>query len=880
VILAKQQELHLKCELSKKYITITKDYVTMIQTAASSVSSSALENTVNSAVSVTDSYTAAGTAGMIASAHTKLKEQLKKETTAERERCRLQGVDNPSECHADEAGTTAWNHNSHVDVANHADTNNMGQNQQYDANGEPVDDDDEQAPQEAVATSRRLLSAQTLGSVITDILTQVTAEENRVATTCDLQEAAFTSQHVDTVRVAQTQYDAQTQEDEDRLNAAQAAQTQSFEALQSALTRKKTAQSTYDAKATTLRDAIATQTQYVPVVNQAKTDSLKANTDNQAAAQQRIEGSKTKADAKYDEQDALLTDVKAKIAAGLNKSELLQTLTTVVKKVVKTRLYSFTAGSANNFADKASGKYHASGQGGTNSQTYSTDSSTTLTALIEKLIADNTAQLEVVKKASDADLEKAVKTRDDRITAADSTLQDELNRLQGAVDSAKEALDQAKDAEEAQKTIKDAAVADRVAKEATHAQTVEKGNQKKEAANNARTSCQENALSLYKTETAAYDQSLENAKALLAYERGVVAQIRAAMNGDAFAAAPEMKGLNHCTDEKAASVTAATKCNDDKNACEKSKVDALDNGSTQTATSRRLLSADSCADETTSCAAKDTTRTAYTSCIGASLLSTEELKAAFVQLHSKYASETDMDSDNLFSAHKTKMEQVLVAVEGKITQEETAAESQQNADAASSLLKKNTEDAACIATEQAVIDEWNGKVATAKSNFDAAKIVETTEVGKYDALVAITKTKQEEYNEATSKQQTEGATAGTLHEQDVDGAWEVYTTTHGTITSIATADYAYLNEENESLTTIKDIVVQLNLDENLNGAHTASTYTTSTHATAAAETNAHSAGQDINGKEITEEGDDDETETETEDENDQDQGPPQEAVAN
>ena len=184
-ILAKQQELHVKCELSKKYITITKDYVTLIQTAASSVSSNALSTTVNTAVSVTDSYTAAGTAAMIASAHTKLKEQLSKETKAERERCRLQGVDNPG-CHADETGTTAWDHKTHVNVANHADTNAMGQNQQYDANGEPV------------ASSRRLLSAQTLGSVITDILTQVTAEETRIKTECDAQEAAFNSQHVDT----------------------------------------------------------------------------------------------------------------------------------------------------------------------------------------------------------------------------------------------------------------------------------------------------------------------------------------------------------------------------------------------------------------------------------------------------------------------------------------------------------------------------------------------------------------------------------------------------------------------------------------------------------------------------------------------------------
>merc|ERR1740117_2001348 len=56
-ILAKQQELHLKCQLSAKYLEITEGYVTLIQTAASSVSTNALGTTVNSPVSVDDSYT-------------------------------------------------------------------------------------------------------------------------------------------------------------------------------------------------------------------------------------------------------------------------------------------------------------------------------------------------------------------------------------------------------------------------------------------------------------------------------------------------------------------------------------------------------------------------------------------------------------------------------------------------------------------------------------------------------------------------------------------------------------------------------------------------------------------------------------------------------
>merc|ERR1712086_1148557 len=116
-----------------------------------------------------------------------------------------------------------------------------------------------------------------------------------------------------------------------------------------------------------------------------------------------------------------------------------------------------------------------------------------------------------------------------------------------------------------------------------------------------------------------------------------------------------------------------------------------------------------CANKAASCAAKDTTRAAYESCLGpSSLLSTEELKAAFMQLHSKYASETAMS--DTFSLHKTEMERILVEVENKIAGEGTAAQSQHDADGASSLNKKNTDVAACLAAEQAVIDKWDAKV--------------------------------------------------------------------------------------------------------------------------------------------------------------------------
>merc|ERR1712160_209039 len=326
--------------------------------------------------------------------------------------------------------------------------------------------------------------------------------------------------------------------------------------------------------------------------------------------------------------------------------------------------------------------------------------------------------------------------------------------------------------------------------------------------------------------------------------------MRAAMNGEEFGASPEMKTFNHCTDEKAAATAAAAECNNDKNACEHSKITALNDGSTQTA--RRLLSVDHtehahsepCAEEVTACAAKDSTSAAYESCLGpASLLCTEELKAAFVQLHSKYASEAKMS--DTFSEHQEEMESILQAVEAKISDERTAAQNQHDADVASSLAKENSDIADCNAAEQAVIDKWDTRIAAAQAAWDAAAVVEATEIAEYNRLVGIKNDKQELYDAAVSRQAAEGALARQLHQDDVDGAWEYYTSMHGSITSIATADYAYLTEELESLQTVLDIVNQLNLDGNTNGEYTAAAHDTNTFATDAAEAKAAYHGGNI-----------------------------------
>merc|ERR1711957_1050365 len=579
----------------------------------------------------------------------------------------------------------------------------------------------------------------------------------------------------------------------------------------------------------------ATQEKYVPIVNKQKADSLATNIDRFNAASTAINDSKKSGDAKYDEQDALLAEVKTQVDAGLNKVELLQSLTTVVKKIVKTRLYDFTAGKSKHFDDKAAGNYNNNGQGGTDSTEFSGDTDT-LTGMINSLIAQNNQQLKVVKTTSDAHIATEVKRRDARINAADATLQAELDRLQTDVNFAHGEL------VDAQEIVKDAAIADRVLKEDIYYQTLEEGNNRKSAALEKRIACVSNANAAYTSETAAYAQSLKSQGELLDYELQVVAQMRKAMNGEEFGAAPEMKTFDHCTNEKTAADAAATECNAAKSACEHSKIDTLNDGSTQTG--RRLL-ASPCDQETTSCDAKDSARATYESCLGqAQLLSTEELKAAFVQLHSKYASETAMS--DTFSEHKDEMEGILLAVEAKIGQERSAAKDQHDADVASSLAKQTQDVAGCIAAEKAVIDKWDSKIAVAKAAWDAAAVVEATEIAEYLRLVVIKNDMQSLYDAAVNRQQTEGSLARKLHKEDVDGAWEYYTDMHQGITSVATSDYEYLTEELESLQTVLDIVNQLNLDGDTNGEQVAAEHVTNDYATDAAQAKAAYHGATIN----------------------------------
>jgi len=66
------------------------------------------------------------------------------------------------------------------------------------------------APMVEEEVSGRLLSAQTLGSAVGNILSQIVVEQNRVNHGCTAREAAVTSQHVDTDAVSLVHTSADT----------------------------------------------------------------------------------------------------------------------------------------------------------------------------------------------------------------------------------------------------------------------------------------------------------------------------------------------------------------------------------------------------------------------------------------------------------------------------------------------------------------------------------------------------------------------------------------------------------------------------------------------------------------------------------------------
>merc|ERR1712086_959378 len=94
--------------------------------------------------------------------------------------------------------------------------------------------------------------------------------------------------------------------------------------------------------------------------------------------------------------------------------------------------------------DKADGNYHNNGQNATNSEEYTGDTST-LTGMINSLIAQNTNQLEVVKTTSTADMAANADAQSawDAAAAVEATEVAEFDRLVGVKNAKQAAYDAA-----------------------------------------------------------------------------------------------------------------------------------------------------------------------------------------------------------------------------------------------------------------------------------------------------------------------------------------------------------------------------------------------------------------------------------------------------
>jgi len=794
-IMGFQNELHNKCAMAADYLTITQDYVQLIRTAAQKVTFDATTTTTlrqdgSVGWEVEDKYE--GKADQyIADSHTALKAHFQATVGSESARTRSEGIDESDHS---------------ADVADHELSAGMGEHTTYDTSGQ---------------TARRLMAGSadgpkefspggpvgihdSLGDVIDAVLEKVADEIARVHGMCEDQQAEFSKQNVDIMAVAQDHFDAQVKEDAQRVSAATNAVALSLADLESASAAKDNAQAALDNAAAALRDAIETQAREIVVVEAQFDAQTASNEEAHGLAQSRIDTSIAGSKKNYNDQMALLDQVEAAVNSGVNQEELLQALTTAMKHVMKSRLYSFQTTKTANFTDTASGEYdsHANVSATFDAHTE------TLKGQLEKLIAQNEAQLALVAQSAQEDQVDANTTREDALQAATTKLENEIKRLQDAQDAAQSAMETAQSNLDAQTTVLEAAKVEFTVKESTYQSTLEEGNNLIAVAQQDRIVCVNNTEATRQTEVARYADSLQRALGLLESEANMVARIRAAMNGEEFNAAPAMATWNSCADEKAASNAKASTCAETDEACELSKTQNAANGAAL---------ADACSEKATVCAEADASKTAFDTCNGVSLkqdntdlLSTEDLENAFMQLRAKYASASDMSID--FSKHKAEMEKILIQIEAKIAAEKALAAGQASTDGDATESKATVTTEACLDAERAIQEEWNGKIAAALADRDAALAAKVAEQSTWDGLDGVLSSKTADFNVAVAAYASESAIAQSLFDQEVSAAWTAYNAEKNLIESVAATDSAYLNAENDALAQIQLIVARLGLD--------------------------------------------------------------------
>jgi hypothetical protein len=855
---AKHLELHLKCEVSTDYLEISNQYVAIIKQAVDGTSCAASAHDA-----VTDKYTERGTANKIHSSSTPL-------ITA------WIGAANSSSSRRLFSATTS----STCDFSSDATSCESARNQINDfiANEDPQACSDEledivsencdpgimeasscastcnpqcytcsatSAPIAPVAPVAPAVTApvETVGDVVEAVLQVITAEEQRLSDVCDAHKAKFTKAHEDTMAAAQALYNQQIAEDQKCIDDAQQAIDDAN--LSGANARKAAAEADSNLKKIALTTAISARAEFAPQINSQLTESLRANQQAYDGTLHRVQESKTQANDKYAEQRTLIEKVEQAINDGVDKSAMLIVVGTAVKNVLESRLLGFNV---TNYAHTYQGTTNGTYSNSDDTHAAYNAKTVDLIKMIDDLSAANTAELGIIDTSSAADVASALINQNEKVSNANTTYEEETERLSQAVTAAQAAVDSAQAAVDQQLPLKTAADADAAERQELLETAQTEATVAKQQAAAAFTVCVQNAQSAYDADVKLFDETLQAANSLLDQEEGIISQVRDWLTNSSISKPkPTSATFNKCAMEKTALDGAQSACNDGKESCARSKTEnavaTAGSGSGSFSVSIQQVVTKTCEDADIDCQAASGTRVIYDQCISdnAALLSIDQtMKLALMQLSAKYLSETSLNYDTL-DAQIGELDGLMDQILAKIRQERAAAVALRNQDEAGAATTKQAEEVGCMNAQQTVIDYWDGALVqsvllstdTSTARRLLSQLLSDTLAGgvipraqqALDVAVGVQLIATHEYNRLSSiLQEKQGLSTAAVQayafgepeamqvylQAEVD-AQNTFVTERSSIESIARSNKEYIQAELEALVEIKAIVVELDL---------------------------------------------------------------------
>jgi len=451
---------------------------------------------------------------------------------------------------------------------------------------------------------------ETVGDVVEEVLQVIRAEEQRLSAVCDAHKAKFTKAHEDTMAAAQALYDQQIAEDQKCIDDAQQAIDDAN--LSGANARQEAAEADSNLKKIASTTAISARTEFAPQIDSQLTESLRANQQAYDETLHRVQESKQQANDKYAEQRTLIEKVEQAINDGVDKPAMLIVVGTAVKNVLESRLLGFNVTDyAHTYQDTTNGTYSNS------DDTHAAYNAKTvdLIKMIDDLSAANTAELGTIDTSSAADVASALSNQNEKVSNANTTYEEEKERLSQAVTAAQAAVDSAQAAVDQQLPVKTAADADAAEKQQSLETAQAEATAAKQQAAATFNVCVQNAQSAYDADVKLFDETLQAANSILDQEEGIISQVREWLTNSSISKPkPTTATFNKCAIEKATLDGAQSACNDGKESCAKSKTEnavaaAAFNVSIQQAVTK------TCEDADIDCQAASGTRVTYDQCI-------------------------------------------------------------------------------------------------------------------------------------------------------------------------------------------------------------------------------------------------------------------------